>query len=224
MKRISWLTDIHLEFLRSNEKVKTLCKQIVDLTPDVVLIGGDISIAPQFEQSIRLLETHLQLPIYFVLGNHDCYHGSIKQVRSIAESLSKSSQWLHWLPLEGVVELSSTTGLIGHDSWADGRLGNGIASKVMLNDYVLIDEFVGLSVEERFQKLNSLGDEAAIYVKNILPKALERYKDIILLTHVPPFREACWHQGEISNDEFLPHFSCKVVGDELVKVMRSYPD
>jgi len=42
--------------------------------------------------------------------------------------------------------------------------------------------------------------------------------------HVPPFRNACWHEGKISDDEYLPHFACKAVGDVLVDVMKKYPE
>src|SRR5215213_9460740 len=47
---------------------------------------------------------------------------------------------------------------------------------------------------------------------------------IILATHVPPFREACWHQGKISDGDWLPHFTCKAVGDVLLEIMKENPD
>lgn len=43
-------------------------------------------------------------------------------------------------------------------------------------------------------------------------------------THVPPFKEACWHDGEISDDKWLPHFACKAVGNVLEKLMIEHPD
>ena len=48
----------------------------------------------------------------------------------------------------------------------------------------------------------------------------------ILLIHVrrvPPFRESWWHEGRISNDDYLPLFACRAVGDRLAAVMRSHP-
>ena len=38
--------------------------------------------------------------------------------------------------------LTKDTCLIGHDGWADGRLGDFSGSKVLLNDYVEIKNFV----------------------------------------------------------------------------------
>ena len=43
---------------------------------------------------------------------------------------------------------------------------------------------------------------------------------MLLATHVPPFREACWHEGQISDGEWLPHFTCKAVGDAILEIMR----
>lgn len=131
---------------------------------------------------------------------------------------------MRWLRAQGIVEITSTTGLIGHDSWADGRLGNGVASQVELNDYFLIEELAGLSRQDRFRQLARLGDEAAEYFRHLLPQACARFQNIILITHVPPFREACWHEGRISDDEHLPHFACKAVGEVLVSVMKEHPE
>ena len=122
------------------------------------------------------------------------------------------------------MELTRETGLLGHDSWADGRLGRGAASTVLLNDYRLIEEFRGANIGARFATLRALAEEAATHFRLILPDALDRFRRLILLTHVPPFREACWHEGDISDDEFLRHFTCKVVGDVLMETMSQRPD
>lgn len=136
---------------------------------------------------------------------------------------AEGSRWLNWLPASGMVELTEKTGLIGHDGWADGRLGKGERSIVLLTDYFHISEFIGLSKRERFRMLNRLGGQAAKYFGDLLPEAVERFSNLLLLTHVPPFRESCWHEGSISNDEHLPHFACQVVGEVLADVMQSFP-
>jgi hypothetical protein len=95
---------------------------------------------------------------------------------------------------------------------------------VRLNDWRLIDELAGLDDEQRLEKLEALGDEAAEHFRSVLPEALARYAHMLVLTHVPPFREACWHDGRISDDDWLPHFSCKAVGDVLLAAMKARPD
>lgn len=46
----------------------------------------------------------------------------------------------------------------------------------------------------------------------------------MVLTHVPPFKEACLHEGEISGDDWLPYFSSKVMGDVLITIAQQYPE
>ena len=76
----------------------------------------------------------------------------------------------------------------------------------------------------RLQKLHALADEAAAHFRALLPDALQRFEKLIVVTHVPPFREACWYRGRPSDDAWLPHFSCKVVGDVLAEAMAAHPD
>ncbi len=44
-----------------------------------------------------------------------------------------------------------------------------------------------------------------------------------MLTHVPPFREASWYDGQISPDEWLPNTTCKAIGDLLREVAQANP-
>ena len=78
--KLVWLTDIHLNFINSGE-LDNFCNKITSIHPDGVLIGGDIGEAPSLTNLLITLEQKLRCPIYFVLGNHDYYHGSICDVR-----------------------------------------------------------------------------------------------------------------------------------------------
>ena len=221
--RYAWLTDIHLEFLGDKEAV-AFVKELAAQRFDGLFLTGDISTATQIEDHLQLFEELYQAPVYFVLGNHDYYGGAIETVRKMVEEICNKSKWLHWLPTSGVVALGKDTCLIGHDGWADGRFGDYAGSKVLLNDYVKIQNFVKAGDLGRLALLNSLGDQAAAYLKDILPGALEQYRQVIVLTHIPPFIESCWHKGEISVDDWLPHFSCKAMGDVLAELMAAAPD
>jgi hypothetical protein len=113
---------------------------------------------------------------------------------------------------------------VGHDGWSDGRLGNYPRSLVKMNDYKLIMELTGLNKLDRWEVLKRLGDEAAEHLRRVLPPALETYREVALLTHVPPFREACWHEGRISDDDWAPHFTCQASGQAVLEIMRQHPD
>lgn len=223
MKRLIWVTDIHLNF-PSLAGVEAFCDQIMNANPDAVLVGGDIAEAESVESYLRLLAMRLQLPLYFVLGNHDFYGGSIRQTRKLATALAQESNWLRYLPESGIVELTESSCLIGHDGWGDGRIGDYAGSRVLLNDYRLIRELTGLDKQTRLRQLNALGDEAAAYLQSVLPEALARFHHVVVLSHVPPFKEACWHQGRISDEDWLPHFTCQAVGNVLRDAMRQHAD
>jgi 3',5'-cyclic-AMP phosphodiesterase len=95
----------------------------------------------------------------------------------------------------------------------------------MLNDFGLIGEFDGFDEDPatRLAKLHALGDESADHFRAVLPEALSNFQHVVVLTHVPPFREACWHEGRISDDHWLPFFACKAVGDALRDAMAAAP-
>jgi predicted MPP superfamily phosphohydrolase len=221
--KIAWITDIHLNFV-DDDGIEKFCQTMLSAEPAALLVGGDIGEAPTVQAYLEILENRLQRPIYFVLGNHDFYQSTIAEVRNQAVALTQLSQWLHWLPAVDVVELSPRTALVGHDGWSDGRLGDFFGSPVCLNDYQFIDELRGLNKDELHRKLNALGDEAAIHLKKVLAQALSRFDDVIVLTHVPPFRESCLYQGKPGNKNWLPHFTCKAVGDVLIEMATAYPD
>lgn len=221
--KFAWLTDIHLEFL-TDQEAKLFFQKIVDAKTSGIFLTGDISITKNIYHHLTSMAKMLTVPIYFVLGNHDYYGGKISEMRQMVETIANDSNNLCYLPTEGVVELTESVCLIGHGSWADGRFGSSHNSDVFLNDYLKIEDFIGKGKAERFALLNQLGDQAAIYLEKSLRRAIELYINIYLLTHVPPFAETCWHNGAISDDDFLPHFACKAVGDILIKIMSSHPE
>ncbi len=223
MKRLIWLTDLHLNFLPDDE-VAAFAGRVAESTADAVLISGDIAESQNVIAYLERLADLVPLPIYFVLGNHDFYYSSIAEVRSRVAALCRRDPQLVWLNLTDPIALTEQTALVGHDGWADCRLGDYERSLVMMNDYRLIAEFAGVTKEERWPLLAREADAAADHIRDVLPRALERFQRVLLVTHVPPFREACWHQGEISDDEWLPHFTSKAMGDAILDIMRRFPN
>jgi len=220
--RIAWATDIHLDHA-GLDAIERFCLDILDAAPDALLLTGDIAEAPTIERYLFMLGECLQRPIYFVLGNHDYYRGSIAKVRSWAARAHEQSPWLRWLPAQDTVALTPNTALIGHDGWSDGRFGDFHESPVMLNDYVHIAELRNLSKPDLLNQLNALGDEAAAHFRTVLAPAATRFSQVILLMHMPPFREACLFRGKPGNAHWLPHFTCKAVGETLVEAMQVQP-
>ena len=136
--RLAWLTDIHLNFVALDERQDFLKR--VSERCDAVVISGDIGESPDIVSFLGEMEDVLQKPIYFVLGNHDFYGGSITRTRARVGQLARQSNHLVYLTQEGVIQLSPNTALVGHDGWADARLGDFDRSDILLNDYFLIEE------------------------------------------------------------------------------------
>jgi predicted phosphohydrolase len=223
VRRLAWATDVHLNFL-SADGAEAFRDALARQEADLVVITGDIAEAPTLDPLLSLLAAELRTPIHFVLGNHDYYRSNIARVRDVARELGKRSPFLTYLPAEGVVELTPEVALVGVDGWSDGRAGDFMKSPVMLNDYLLIADLVGLTKAARRERLGALGDAEAAALREPLFAALAKYRRVLVATHVPPFREACWHDGRPSNDDWAPHFTCVAVGEVLREAAEKHPD
>ncbi|MEX2154719.1 MAG: metallophosphoesterase [Gemmatimonadaceae bacterium] len=213
--RLAWATDIHLEFC-DDAAIGGFLDNVAAAAPDALVLTGDIGQALSVSKFLRRIESGLQCPIYFVLGNHDFYKGSIAAARAEVGELTRSAERLHWLRVTGVIGLTPSSALIGVDGWADGRFGDYARSPVMLNDYLLIQELSGIRADERLRRMQLLaGEDAAILEKN-LRAALANHRRVVVATHVPPFAESAWHEGKQSDGNWLPHFSSKACGDVLL--------
>lgn len=240
MIRLVWLTDLHLNFVNDAGRAR-LIDEIRDTHPDHLLIGGDVAEAKSFVAELEWIARDTGCRVSFVLGNHDYYKGSIEEVRRLARELSETTRLIRWLPVADVVSLNDDTALLGHGGWGDARAGSWDKSEVILNDYVLIEELrsteltaaaqLGVRPDVRMilnedlqQRLQTLGDEAAAHLRTAATEALANHGHVFVLMHVPPFREACWHEGRLSDDNWAPHFVCAAAGDALREVMAAHPD
>ncbi|MBN1213333.1 MAG: metallophosphoesterase, partial [candidate division Zixibacteria bacterium] len=203
--KIAWLTDIHLDFPSPRTLVKFM--RALKLSPaDVIVISGDIASGPSVEHFLTKIGQKTARTLYFVLGNHDFYGSSFKTVRERVRLLTLSQPGLVWLSEKGVISLTGTTALIGHEGWADGRLGDYERSEVVLNDYLHIMEFQpsgftgGTALRPKSERLlimQRLADEAAAHFEKYLEEALQSHRAVLAITHVPPFEQASRYRGEL---------------------------
>ncbi len=226
MAKLAWLTDLHLNWIGEKRKQQELLRSIKEQSPDGVLITGDIAEGADTESYLRLLEAELGRPIYFVLGNHDFYGRRIDRARRRIAEMAAQSEFLVYLTAAGIVPLTPGTAVVGHDSWGDARLGDYENSRVWLPDFAVIEDLAEVCGDRDLlrRRLASLGDEAARHFQALLPEALREYPHVVVATHVPPYRDAAWYAGEFSDDNWLPFFACKAVGDVLRDVMQDHPD
>jgi hypothetical protein len=218
-----WTTDLHWDRLKPRDRAE-FEQWVVEQQADALLLSGDIGEAPCVVEYLCHLLDVLGIPIYFVLGNHDFYHGSFDEVRSAIRALVRGRPGLHWLSESGPLPLGPSIAVVGYEGWGDARLGDYHGSRLWPRDFMWIRELTGLSKEDRLTKLNTLGDEAAANLQKVLIEALASWSHVYCVTHVPPFREACVDTIGRVAEEKLPFYTCKAVGDVLLAVMDQNPD
>jgi 3',5'-cyclic AMP phosphodiesterase CpdA len=225
MTAVCWVTDVHLDMAEDATRRRFFAR-IEASAADAVLVTGDIADGPKTGDCLCEMADRLARPIYFVLGNHDFYGGSIREVEERTVRLADDHPYLVYLPAAGVVEISPGWGLVGEGGWPDARLGDYEGSKVFLPDFVTIEDLAAVRHDRPAMRrlLAELGDRAARRVAEVLPQALAKFPQVVLATHVPPFRRAAWHQGHPCDDDWLPYFSCQAMGDVLLSVMQAHPD
>lgn len=224
--KLLWLTDIHLNFLDETQRL-FFYQDIVKIKNDGLIISGDIAEASSVAMIMQEMSKQINKPVYFVLGNHDYYGGDINQVRAQMRKLMQTEPLLHWLPGCGVMYLERDIALIGQDGWADGRLGDYHNSSVVLNDSRMIADLFQRKILGKYnllKKMQQLADEDANQLKKDLEDAIRQCpKKIVVVTHVPPFKEACLFEGKISGEDYLPFFSSKATGDVLMHMVCANP-
>lgn len=219
--RATWLTDVHLNFLRPLA-LGAFYDRLKAERPEVVLLSGDIAEADSVVRFVDEIATETGAPTYYVLGNHDYYRSSIRAVRELL-SRRKGTR-AQWLPAIEPLQLTPATVLVGVDGWGDARAGDPDGSNVLLSDWQAIDELKRglIDREARIEALRRLGANEARTLRDLLARAPASER-IVVVTHVPPFPEACWHEGAISDPAWLPWFTCVAMGEVLVEHARAHP-
>jgi predicted MPP superfamily phosphohydrolase len=71
--RILFISDLHINSLRRESYFKAAVQQAMDLQPDIILLGGDYvdGNTDDIIYALGLLDPWQDIPVIFVLGNHD---------------------------------------------------------------------------------------------------------------------------------------------------------
>lgn len=224
MPPLRWASDLHLD--HADAAAVASLHLALRQKPDVpVILTGDLSTAPRLIDDLRRLADAAEAPLWFVLGNHDHYHGSVGAVRDAVIALGALHPQIRWLPPAGVVMLDDRIALVGVDGWADGRHGNALTTPLVLNDDRLIAE---VAVHpDRLGKLavkRALSDGDATRLATLLERAAARAATIVVATHVPPFVEALPATGRLSRVEWHPLLVSGATGRVLRRFAETHHD
>jgi predicted phosphohydrolase len=215
--KLIWVSDIHLNFLDENSRKEFYKK----LQGDAIIISGDIAESHNVVPLIEEMQGVINKPVWFVLGNHDYYGSTIATVK---RNVSK----LHYLPKSNYVALNASTALLGIDGWGDCRNGDFENSQLTMGDWLHIKDLRSkylMGMDYLKDKLQSLADADARSLKRKVHKAIkDGFKRIIIVTHVPPFEEACLYAGSKSTPSGLPFFSSKILGDTILPIAKKHPE
>lgn len=227
INKIAWLTDIHLNFLNSTER-KKFYNQVDKTDSNTILITGDIAEASSICEVMHEFSVNTTKHIYFVLGNHDYYGGSVIDVKSKIIALCSKNKRITWLGKPEIIRLNKHTVLVGQDGWADARYGDFDHSPVSLNDSHLISELFQaflLSKSALKNEMQKLADkDSEMLFKTLTDAITADIKKMIIATHVPPFTECCWYKDKPSDKDWLPYFSSKATGDVISIFAKKNPN
>lgn len=225
MKTIAHLTDIHLDSVPGLLEAAGRAAIASAPADAVVIITGDIATSGTLSTFLPDFVDGLgRRRVFFLLGNHDAWFGSIAGSRRDAAAFSVEHPDVVYVPAAGIVELTPRTALCGVDGWYDGRAG-ALASSMVLNDWKLVDELKGLHAQRRREVLEHLARQDAAGARQVLTTALARYDHVVFGTHVPPFPDSAVSPGGGRCDnEALPWYCNLTMGHMLADVAAEHPD
>lgn len=222
VRKLAWATDLHLVFLRGGAQLAFI-ESLAQTDADAIAITGDISDGRWLGRHLSMIAERVQKPIFVILGNHDRYHTTFDEAEEQTARVVALHPHVHRLTGNEIFDLNGKSALIGIDGWADGKSGSGQESPVILNDSVMIADFATLTREEGWRQMEELSQASAATIQPTLDSAMRSFAEVFLLTHVPPLPEAAWHEGGMSEPDFLPHFCNARLGEVLRAACVRHP-
>jgi Icc protein len=220
-----WASDLHLDHLGGRQyqdfifKLKNLCK----LEDKVLLCTGDTSVGPRVERDHAKIADACNGNLFlYVLGNHDRWNSSFKETNKNLSLLHNEISNARFLDIIDYVKLDDETFVVGDSGWYDGRNGNQQQIDILMNDWWVIKEFHGY---EPRQLSAAIADACAKKLEAKLHNVIiAGAKQLIVLTHVPPYADAARYLGKPTDDSGLPWFSCKCIGEVIDKLSDNNPE
>jgi 3',5'-cyclic-AMP phosphodiesterase len=220
MKKILWITDAHLEHLSPSGEAAWF-EKLAETKADILLLGGDTANSRIFSRMLCRIQKVFTGKIALVAGNHDYYHSSIADFRSELACLQRNGVYVFEPNCQSnPLKLADDIYLCGSGGWGDATAGSGIATEMALNDENFIAELKTRNLSDR---LRELGKESAMHLQTQLASVPDDATCVIILTHVPPWPEACWHEGRRSDSYALPRFCWQTGGNMISQTAHKMP-
>lgn len=227
MAKFVWATDIHLDFLGDNQqRLIQFAESLKVGDPTGIFLTGDISTSRKLIYHLSVIEKVVQRPIYFVLGNHDYYNATIEPVRKAMRELTNVSQFLRYMPTMSHFALTPGTAVVGHDGWYDAGAGSWQMSGFAMSDWTAIGDFlqVGGNKATIVALAKKLAHEGVKHCHDGIKTAVRHHKNVVVLTHFPPFPQAHVYNGKIGDDQAQPWYVNTLMGAMLLDAAKAFPN
>lgn len=225
LKKYGWLTDTHFDFLSKSEFLKYV-SHLESQNLDGIFLTGDVSTGQEVSFHLKTLSRILRKPIYFVLGNHDFYRSTFKNISDEVTYLAETDPNLHFMSASPEpLYLNDKVAVIGHDGWYDARFRNPLTTLVFAMDFLFINDFkFKNSNADRIRLVRELADKSAKHVEYQLYKAIETHDIIYLLTHVPPWPRLTHRFFGLADAFWMPYNSSMIMADTIISIMKYHPN
>lgn len=216
-----WGTDVHLDCI--DDVSDWAQKNLAPLGSDTILLTGDISVGPSVIDHLKIIREVSGKKVYFVLGNHDYWDTSFASLRRQISDQQLKDDGIVWMGATDFVPFGEKIAIVGHDGWYDALNGDVKKSRFIMKDWFRIVEFAG-ALRDIVSISRRMAADSALHVETACEKAIANGRDkLIILTHFPPFAEACLYRGRQSEPQALPWYSSRLMGETLIDLAEKHP-
>lgn len=241
MAKYVWITDTHFN-VRENSLIadlKLIENAMNQESADGLILSGDISVASKLVSQLGTLEQAVKKPIYFTLGNHDFWGTSYENVDKVMKDLTLMSPFLKYLPASEYLQLGTSTCVIGANTWYDAIIGRPNDSMFIMRDWLEMKDYINalegdvikssIMTHEQKRKIIEVSRNLS---RNAVDKIVSGIKaakrnniiNMIIVSHIPPYRDVCMYNNKLSDELHLPWYTSKLLGDALSTAAAQLPE
>lgn len=176
--KVQIISDLHLEFGRK-------IMDFINPVGEVLVIAGDLAVGKELEYALLNIADKVKIPVIYVPGNHEFYHGSYEVLTRWLNNKKKDfkKKNVHVLTCN-TLEIDGVT-FIGAIGWTDGSLikNNPLHQfKLGFSDFRTISDFVKNDGGQIWGRKD---------IKFIVSKLLTTSNKTVVITHHAPSYQSC---------------------------------
>lgn len=213
--KLAILSDIHENFNTRNtgvDIVELLKSWIAENKPDVFVLAGDLSKGPD-RSLAKLEEIQEHVPdtkLLYVHGNHDIYHDNSHAAYNILRQFSGNLA-------NGPVELNDEWVILGDGAWYDYSFGiEGFTPEQFAAGTYNELTWPDMLHAHWHHSDPNVAMWSFSRIEDWLYKQKEAGKNIIMVTHMVPFRDYVQYKGDLSWDFFNALTGSEMLGEFAV--------